>query len=105
MKELNKGDNSALSTLQSTGVHCNVNTPPPFCACNVDDWSADRIETAAADLAAVPEARRWPPCARGKGKSKGLPKGAGKVAFRSNDKGSKRKATSDPYGGKKVCAL
>ena len=43
----------------------------------------------------------------GKGKSKGLPKGAGKVAFRSNDKGSKRKATSDPYGGKKekVCAL
>jgi hypothetical protein len=38
LKELNKGDNSALSTLQSTGVHCNVNTPPPFCACNVDDW-------------------------------------------------------------------
>ena len=43
----------------------------------------------------------------GKGKSKGLPKGAGKVAFKSSDKGSKRKATSDPYGGKKekVCAL
>ena len=43
----------------------------------------------------------------GKGKSKGWPKGAGKVAFKSSDKGSKRKATSDPYGGKKekVCAL
>ena len=43
----------------------------------------------------------------GKGKSKGLPKGAGKFAFKSSDKGSKRKATSDPYGGKKekVCAL
>ena len=44
---------------------------------------------------------------QGLGKGKGLPKGAGKFAFKSSDKGSKRKATSDPYGGKKekVCAL